>query len=194
MTTRVLITTAVTALALIGAPVAAQTAAQNKTSTAPGGSAAGTKMAPMSASQFAQMMAASDQFEIMSSKTALEKSTRQEVKDFANMMIKQHMDSSQKLTALASQMKPPLTIGKQLDPEQRQMTTDLQKMPAGNSFDRAYLDAQVTGHARTLAMLQSYADTGKVDQLRNFAKQMIPIVSGHLDQARKLQATVSAQR
>ena len=60
------------------------------------------------------------------------------------------------------------------------------KAKKGADFDTAYAAAQVGGHEKTLAELRNYASNGDNEALKTFAQDLVPIVTDHLNQARKL--------
>lgn len=135
--------------------------------------------------EFADAAAKSDAFEIAEAKLALEKGTAKEVKDFAAMMIKGHTDSTAKLKAAASAATPAVTPDPTLKPDQQAKLDTLGKL-AGEAFDKEYGAHQVAAHTDTLATLQTYATSGDVASLKEFAAATAPVVSSHLDEAKKL--------
>lgn len=135
--------------------------------------------APMNGQQFADTAAASDLFELESSKLAQEKATAAPVKEFAAMMIKDHTASTTKLKAAAAKADPAITPKPALNAEQ---TANLEALRAasGAEFDVLYKQQQVVAHQKTLAALQGYADGGDVPPLKAFAGETVPVVEGHL--------------
>jgi putative membrane protein len=55
------------------------------------------------------------------------------------------------------------------------------------NFDRLYIQQQVMAHEQALALHTNYARAGDVATLRGSATAAVPIVSGHLNEARNLQ-------
>ena len=51
---------------------------------------------------------------------------------------------------------------------------------SGDDFDRMYIHSMVPGHRATVRRFQNYAITGKDPLVREFAKEMIPILKEHL--------------
>jgi len=130
------------------------------------------------------MASASDLFEIQSSQLALTKAQRPEVRQFAQMMIDHHTQTTAALTqaATASGMTPPPPA---LMPMQRQMMTELQAASTAN-FDQTYLRQQVPAHEMALALHQNYAARGDTPALKTTAAAAVPIVQQHLAQAQQL--------
>lgn len=138
-----------------------------------------------SAQAFANAAAASDQFEIESSKLAASKAQSDEVKRFAEQMIKAHTDSTAKLKTAASQASPAITPAPQMTPMQQQTLSDL-GAKSGAEFDEAYSKAQVDAHQMTLDTLKAYSADGEVEPLKQFATELVPIVTAHLNMAKGL--------
>lgn len=138
----------------------------------------------MTGQAFADTAAASDLFEIESSKLAQAQAKDAKVKAFAGMMIEAHTKSTADLKAAAAKASPAVIVAPKLTPEQ---DADLAALKAaGADFDRVYVEKQVAGHEKTLAAVQAYAARGDVAALKEFAAKTAPVVSGHLEEARKL--------
>ena len=145
----------------------------------------GVSVAPSGAQDFVNKAAASDRFEIESSKLAEASSTSPAVKEFAAMMIKAHTDSTAKLKSTLASNPSDVVVNDVLNAEQQAQLDEL-KTKKGADFDTAYAAAQVGGHEKTLTELRSYASNGDNDALKTFAQDLVPIVTDHLNQARKL--------
>jgi putative membrane protein len=144
--------------------------------------------APASGGQaFVNTAAASDAFEIETSKLAATNGESAGVKKFATQMISAHDDSTAKLKALTSTLSPALTPDPALSADQQQKLADL-KAKKGREFDAAYAAAQVAGHQQTLDTLKAYAATGDVPQLKTFASGLVPTVAAHLNMAKSLKS------
>lgn len=147
-------------------------------------------MAPAAASMtagqsFANTAAASDTFEIETSKLAAEKAASAKVKTFAQGMVKAHTESTAKLKSAAAAATPPITPVPQLSPQQQQTLTEL-RGKSGADFDTAYAKAQVDAHQMTLDALKAYSASGDVASLKSFATELVPIVTAHLNMAKGL--------
>jgi putative membrane protein len=141
--------------------------------------------APMTAQGFANAAAASDNFEISSSKLAATSATSAAVKSFAAKMIAAHTGSTAKLKATASGLSPAITPDDTLSPAQQQSLDSLKGLN-GAAFDTAYASAQVDAHQKTLDALKGYASGGDNAQLKTFANGLIPTVTAHLNMAKGL--------
>lgn len=127
--------------------------------------------------------AASDMFEIESSKVALEKATMPSVKTFAQMMVDEHGKSSAELRAAASNAGialPPAL------PAEMQAKVDALRGLSGAAFDRQYLTDQRAGHQDTLAKVNSYIATAQAGPLKDHASKMTGVVQNHLNALEKI--------
>lgn len=144
--------------------------------------------APASAGQaFANTAAASDAFEIATSKAAVDQSKSVSIKKFAQEMIDAHTASTAKLKGIAAGLSPAIIPDPTLTTEQQQKLDALQKL-SGAAFDAAYIDAQAGGHQQTLDALKVYAASGDVPELKSFAAGLVPTVAAHLNMAKGLKA------
>lgn len=143
-------------------------------------------VAPVSAGQqFADTAAASDTFEIETSRLAATKASSPKVKKFAEQMIKAHTESTAKLKAAGTSASPAIVPAAQLSATQQQ-TLDALASKSGADFDAAYAKAQVDGHQAALDALKAYSTTGDVPALKAFATQSVPVVTAHLNMAKAL--------
>lgn len=136
---------------------------------------------------FANTAAASDAFEIATSKLALDNSNSPSVKTFANQMIAAHTASTDKLKTTTAALSPAITPDPTLNAEQ-QATVDSLKGLKGAAFDTAYIAGQRSGHQQTLDMLKAYGATGDVPALKTFANGLAPTVAAHLNMAKGLKS------
>lgn len=162
-------------LALIACGQQATTTTESTTPTTPPPAAA--PIAP-SAQEFAQSVANSDAFEIQSSQLAAQRAQRQEVKDFAATMVRDHTMTTQQLTALAPQINltPPTP---QLDAAQQGQIDSLRSQN-GAAFDAAYIDAQVAAHTEAVGLFERFANGGEPGPLRDWAAETLPKLRDHL--------------
>ena len=143
---------------------------------------------PRTATPYAMMAASSDQFEIQSSQTALERAQNTEVRRYAQTLIDHHTQTSATLMSAAQQagLPPPPPV---LTARHAAMLRTVQAAPAAG-FDRAYMTAQVPAHAEALLLHQTYAASGDREPLRAAAASAVPFVQQHLDEARRMVAAM----
>lgn len=188
-------TTSIAALLVLGAcskagnddaaPAASDSAmADDATAMSTSPAMAAPMATPSDAQSFTDAMAASDMFEIESSKLAATMSQNAAVKKFAQMMIADHTKSSAELKSLAAKASPAVTVVPAMTDAQR---GDLDHLKAATAdFDKLYAAKQVAAHQQALSMLRGYAAIGDDAAMKAFASKTATVVSGHLDQARNL--------
>ena len=140
---------------------------------------------PLTAQGFANTAAASDRFEIESSRLADASASSAAVKSFADKMVSAHSASTAKLKSTLAGMSPALTPDDTLAAEQ-QSTLDGLKGKTGADFDTAYAAAQVDAHQKALDALKGYSASGDNAALKSFADGLIPTVTAHLNMAKGL--------
>ncbi len=139
--------------------------------------------ATTSAAAFGERVASSNQFEIMSSDLAMQKSQNTDVQGFAKKMIADHTVAGEKFVAAADQMgvipAPALMVD-------HQAQYDSLNMLAGEEFDQAYLGAQIAAHTEAVDLFAGYADRGEEGPLKIFAAETLPTLQAHLKEIQVL--------
>lgn len=119
--------------------------------------------------------------EVSASEQAAQKAKHPEVRDFAQMMIKDHGQSEQQLFQLAKSRSINLpavaTSG---------IKSDLLLAGAEN-FDSAYVHAMSAGHGNTVQMFENYAITGQDPAVRVWAQQMLPTLKMHFEHIKTIE-------
>jgi len=133
--------------------------------------------------KFTTQAAVGGMAEVELGKMALEKSSNAKVKEFATMMVKDHGMANTELMAIAKLKN--ITLPNTVDDEHKQKMDDLSKK-TGADFDKAYVDAMVSGHKSTLKLMEDEAKDGKDADLKSFATKTAPIVQSHLVMINKI--------
>jgi putative membrane protein len=133
-------------------------------------------MTPEAAPAFVAMAASSDMYEIESSRLALQRSRDNMNRMHAEMMIRDHTNTSAQLKAAASSAG--LGVPMQMLPMHQAL---LDQLSRSANFDATYRNQQIMSHRQTLALMENYARRGDVQQLRGVAAATVPVVRGHLD-------------
>jgi putative membrane protein len=133
--------------------------------------------------KFATTAAAGGMAEVEIGKLAAQKSTNDQIKSFANMMVTDHGKANDTLMAIAKTKN--ITLPTALDADHQKKYDDLSKL-SGKDFDKAYVDAMVDGHKKTLTLMQDESKNGKDADLKAFATKIAPTVQMHLDAINKI--------
>jgi putative membrane protein len=170
-------------LLLTAAASLALTACATDSDMAADTGAATMDMTPTQRDAYVEMAAASDLYEIQSGQLAQSRAQNPAIREFAQMLVDHHTQTTQQLTAAATAAGSPPTPN--LMPMQARMITELQGA-SGAGFDRIFLRQQVQAHNMALALHSNYARDGDTPSLRAVATAATPIVQKHLDRARQL--------
>lgn len=139
--------------------------------------------ADLSGREYVAMAAASDLYEIESSRLALERSQVGSVQQFARKMIAHHTETSARLAdaARAAGLNPE----PKLMPMQESMLAELRNT-SGATFDRTYLAQQRRAHDMALALHSGFAAKGRLEPLRQVAQAAVPVVEEHIRELRTM--------
>ena len=171
---RLLMLAALASVALAGCAANSDMAAD---ASAPAGA-----MTPTTRDAYVRMAAASDLYEIRSSQLAQTRTQNAAIRDFAGMLIRDHMTTTSQLMAAAQASgMPPMTPA--LMPMQQDMLNRLEAA-SGAAFDREFTTLQVQAHQMALALHSHYASSGDTPALRQVAATATPVIQGHLDHVR----------
>jgi putative membrane protein len=138
------------------------------------------------ADSFMMKAAQSDMLEIMSSQAALQKSSSEEVRRFAQMMIDDHTRTSEELKTIAASKN--VTLPTAVSSKQRSMIDKLNRASAGAEFDREYMKMQVKAHEDAVKLFQKQANDTDVEDAdaKAFAAKHLPALQSHLTMARTM--------
>lgn len=136
------------------------------------------------------LLATADEGEIMQAQLASRNATRDDVRDYANMLVNDHTAHLQAVrdTAAGMGVTPDTTTAqaRQLRLTAMRQMARLQGL-SGPALDRQFLAFMVTDHAGLLAVLRRLIGQGTNPQLTPFLVATRTVVQAHLDRARALQ-------
>ena len=118
---------------------------------------------------------------------ALDKFSSRDVKGFAQRMIDEHRKSGDELKAIATRKNLSWPAGPSADA--KALKDRLSKL-SGAAFDRAYIDAMVSGHREVLGMMKAEIQIGADPELKAFASKAASTVEAHLTHALDVQKEV----
>jgi putative membrane protein len=165
-------------------------------------SAVGTTGAAVSAGDraFVDDLMIANMAEVELGRMAMERGASPEVKQFGDMMVKDHSKAGEELKQVAMQHAIPTPAG--LDEKHQELKMKLSNL-RGAEFDREYMSAMVGGHEDAVDRLQTRAnedrfgdDKGTVKPERSdnpveadintWAATALPVVRHHLDEAKRI--------
>ena len=130
-----------------------------------------------------------DMKEIELGKLAETKSTSADVKALAKMMIDAHTKASADTKALAA--KKGITLPAALTEKGEEARKDLNDK-TGADFDKAYADAMVDGHEKTIKEIEKASEKAKDPDVRMWAAKMLPELRKHLEHSKMTKEKVDA--
>jgi putative membrane protein len=143
--------------------------------------------------QIAMIAVTADNIDIDAGKVAADKSTNPKVKEFAELMVRDHTSVNEQATALAKKLN--------LTPEEsstsRSLKADGDKMLAklkgmsGAAFDKAYVDNEVVYHEKVIeAVDKTLIPNAQNAELKSLLESARPIFGSHLNHAKEVQSSL----
>ena len=127
--------------------------------------------------------------EVMLGQVAAERASHPQVKEFAQMMVREHQTAGEELRQLATaasvQVTPP---AQDLDGDHKDLHEELAKL-SGLEFDRKYMDAMVEEHEEAVNEVEKKAESENAE-VRRWAAKTLPKLRQHLEQAKQLKETL----
>lgn len=121
--------------------------------------------------------------EITLGKLAVEKASRDEVKQFGQKIIDDHTKSNDELKQLA--VAGGVDLPAALDAKQQSRVGKLAKL-SGAEFDKAFLKDQMKYHQQNVKDFQDEVKYGSVAQVKDLASKELPALKQHLEAAKDL--------
>jgi putative membrane protein len=197
-------------------------AAQSDKTSAQDPAATSTTSQPLASSdrEFIMHVAHDSMMEVELANLALQKSTNEDVKRFAQRMIDDHKTASEKLKTLAQSKGitlPAHATGattsqtnegsrqsaniENTRAAQDQHSTDAKISKAkeklarlsGAEFDREYMKMMVKDHEKAVADFQKQSTQSKDTDVQEFARTTLPTLQEHLTMAREIETRVSGR-
>ncbi len=125
--------------------------------------------------------------EVLASQLAVERSSNDRVKSFANMMISDHTKAGGELKTLASQKNVMLPDSVMTD--QHKALDDLRKESSKN-FDKAYMKMMNKDHKETIDKFQMASEKCENGDVRAFASKTLPTLKMHKDSVDAVQKSL----
>lgn len=135
---------------------------------------------------FASQAAIIGKAEIELGQIALRNTKDEDVRKYAERMIKDHNAADKKLKTIAANEN--LKLPQSLDREHESLKMKLQGM-TGEDFDREYVKAMAAGHDKAVALFESASQQPQMPvELKQFATSTLPTLEQHKEMAHSLHA------
>ena len=145
--------------------------------------------APRGVERFVNDVVAGNTAEIELSRIASERATNPEVKQFAQMMVREHTTAGNELKQVLTQHN--MQVRDVMDEKHRDMAQELGRKN-GSEFDHEYMAAMVEDHKEMEDLLESRANETPNNQplenaVNQFAAKTLPVVKHHLELSEQLE-------
>jgi putative membrane protein len=134
-----------------------------------------------------------NQGEVDYSQIGVEKATNPSVKQFAQLMVKDHGAMLDGVKSLATKLNVTPTANDKvndLQKENQKDITDLNGKTVGKDFDHEFMEEQVDMHQETLDLLNDLDSKTTNPDLKAAIAEAKPKVQAHLDQAKAIKGKV----
>lgn len=132
---------------------------------------------------FLRMAAVTNMTEAHLGEMAENMAARSGIKDFGQILVKDHTKAYQELAVLGTQLGQPIPQG-----INARRVREIERLTGlkGKRFDSQFLRDEVQDHERAVAAFKREAEHGRDQQIKAYASQTLPIVEGHLREAERL--------
>ena len=155
---------------------------------------AGVSAQGVNDAQIASIVVTANQVDIDAGKLAESRSTTDEVKAFARLMVTDHTAVNKSATDLAGKLK----VTPQDNPTSESLKSGGDKNLArlrtltGTAFDKAYVDHEVTYHQQVIDALDKTLIPGAANaELKALLTKVRPAFVAHLEHAKRLQSSMA---
>ncbi|RJR38362.1 MAG: DUF4142 domain-containing protein [Desulfobacteraceae bacterium] len=114
---------------------------------------------------------------------ALQRSSTEEVKQFAQTVIDDYVVAGQQIRNIAE--KKEIILHTEPDEEDESTADRLSRMK-GSAFDRQYISIVLRDHQKGVDRFKVQAIQGRDSELKAFAERNLPVLQQHLDHAKAL--------
>ncbi|HET8574285.1 MAG TPA: DUF4142 domain-containing protein [Edaphocola sp.] len=129
--------------------------------------------------------------EVRLGQLASEKAVAREVKEYGEMMIKDHQEANAELTRMVQQRnyQPVNDADKDAD-----KAFDKLSRYSADDFDEAYMKAMVKDHEKVVALFEKEAENGNDPEIRQWAKEKLPVLQQHLSDAKNVLSALKSKK
>ncbi len=123
-------------------------------------------------------------FEVESSKIALDKTQNSDIRAFAERMVSDHGKAGDKLEQIVSSENIVVDQPSNPDKLDKKHEAMLEKLrsASGNKFERMYVQMQQSAHDEAVKLFSKYAKSGDNGALKSFAQETLPTLQDHKKQ------------
>ena len=123
---------------------------------------------------------------------AMQKAANPQVKDYGRMMTRDHHQSHVKVMQLAKSLNISAKASND-DPIGKTVTRDsttLVSTPAGEQFDRTYIEQQIAMHKQVMEFAKQAEQSTTNAQIKQHIQETSPVLQRHLQRAEEIQQSL----
>jgi putative membrane protein len=148
---------------------------------------AGTIAVDQSTADFMVKVADVGMTEVKLGGIAQDKAMNKRIKDFGEMMKRDHSQAGDELKSLARRKN--VTLPDSVGSDHRKKIDNLEKK-SGKDFDKAYIDMMVDGHQSTVNDFEKASNNTKDPDVKSWVDKTLPTLRMHLDSAKAIQKAI----
>jgi putative membrane protein len=133
--------------------------------------------------KFIKTAAANGLTELMLAELAVQKASKAEVKELAQMLVTDHTAMNDSLKALAESKK--VMLSAIIEPSGAAAFQRLEKF-FGEAFDDAFLNRMKDSHEKSVTAFKDASEEAKDADVKVFVEKNLPTLQAHLDKVKKL--------
>ena len=148
--------------------------------------------------EIAHIVVTANNVDIEAGKLAKNKASHKDVQGYAHRMIEEHTDVNKQAIDLVTKLKvtpQENDISKSLKADGKKNLDKLNKLMAGNEFDKAYIDGEVKLHEKVIEVAdKKLVPNVKNEELKALLIKVRPALVSHLEHAKLTQAALADKR
>lgn len=141
--------------------------------------------------KFVKEAALANMAEIELANLANEKASNDAVKQFAQRVLQDHDEATNKLKEIAAQKN--IALPTDLDSSHKRARDKLAKK-SGADFDKEFMETMVKDHKKTVKDFDKEAKNGKDADVKALAGELAPVMHTHLEQAQQVEKEVKMKK
>jgi putative membrane protein len=142
--------------------------------------------------EFLTSAASGGMMEVELGRIVQQKATRQEVKDFAAMMVKDHSLANDRLKAIAQNKN--IQLPQQMEEDHQKEVNRFRDMQAGQDFDREYVNLMVEDHEEDIEKFESAQGDVQDSEILQWINNTLPTLRTHKERIDQIKASMDKRR
>ncbi len=132
---------------------------------------------------FVRESAQGGMMEVKLGQTAKDHGQSADVKNYGEMLVKDHTKANDKLSQLAGQKG--VNLAKDMEAKHTDMIKDMEQK-SGADFDRAFIEHAIKDHRKDISKFESASRSLNDSELKAFATETLPTLRHHLNEAERI--------